>query len=147
MCTASRKMNGSTNAVPASRNQTDSGHIVKPKRKSDDSAQLDVKVRCPCGYSMANDSMIKVLFRNSYYSYKYNHAISNCPPPANPTEPVKFLLNLVLIMLNYLGYYSFMIYPSWVLCAETWIQLIVLGYTFIHRESYVKQKCYTKCST
>uniref|UniRef100_A0A0E0P0J0 SP-RING-type domain-containing protein n=1 Tax=Oryza rufipogon TaxID=4529 RepID=A0A0E0P0J0_ORYRU len=53
------KMNGSTNAVPASRNQTDSGHIVKPKRKSDDSAQLDVKVRCPCGYSMANDSMIK----------------------------------------------------------------------------------------
>lgn len=105
-------MNGSTNAVPASRNQTDSGHIVKPKRKSDDSAQLDVKVRCPCGYSMANDSMIKVLFRNSYYSYKYNHAISNCPPPANPTEPVKFLLNLVLIMLKYLGYYSFMIYPS-----------------------------------
>ncbi|KAF0889658.1 hypothetical protein E2562_030139 [Oryza meyeriana var. granulata] len=53
------KLHGSTNAVAASRNQTDSGHIVKPKRKSDDSAQSDIKVRCPCGYSMVNDSMIK----------------------------------------------------------------------------------------
>ncbi|XP_052144058.1 uncharacterized protein LOC127763410 [Oryza glaberrima] len=54
-----RKINGSTNVVPASRNQTDSGHIVKPKCKLHDSAQLDLKVYCSCGYSMANDSMIK----------------------------------------------------------------------------------------
>uniref|UniRef100_A0A0D9XN58 SP-RING-type domain-containing protein n=1 Tax=Leersia perrieri TaxID=77586 RepID=A0A0D9XN58_9ORYZ len=67
------KMHGSTNVVPASRDQTDPGYIAKPKRKSDDYAQLDVKVRCPCGYSMANDSLIKVLFRTSYYSYKYYH--------------------------------------------------------------------------
>uniref|UniRef100_J3NAL5 SP-RING-type domain-containing protein n=1 Tax=Oryza brachyantha TaxID=4533 RepID=J3NAL5_ORYBR len=54
------KMHGSTDAVATSRNQTDSGHIVKPKRKSDHSStQLDVNVCCPCGYSLPIDSMTK----------------------------------------------------------------------------------------
>ena len=51
-----------TNTISASINQIESGHSVNPKKKSDDSAQLDVKVRCPCGNSMATGSMIKVQF-------------------------------------------------------------------------------------
>jgi E3 SUMO-protein ligase PIAS1 len=33
---------------------------VKSKKKSDDSGELNVKVRCPCGNSKPIDSMIKV---------------------------------------------------------------------------------------
>jgi E3 SUMO-protein ligase PIAS1 len=54
----SRKMQEPTNTVAASRSH-ESGHSVKPKRKPGDSAQA-VKVRCPCGDSKPNDSMIKV---------------------------------------------------------------------------------------
>ncbi|XP_062201935.1 E3 SUMO-protein ligase SIZ2-like [Phragmites australis] len=54
-----RKMQDPTNTVAASRSHIESGYNVKPKKKSDDSAQLDVKVRCPCGNSIPKDPMIK----------------------------------------------------------------------------------------
>jgi E3 SUMO-protein ligase PIAS1 len=38
----------------------ESGHSVKPKKKLDNSAELNAKVRCPCGNSKPNDPMIKV---------------------------------------------------------------------------------------
>uniref|UniRef100_A0ACD6AR01 Uncharacterized protein n=1 Tax=Avena sativa TaxID=4498 RepID=A0ACD6AR01_AVESA len=50
-----RKMREPANAVSASGNQIELGLGVKP----DGSAQLDVKVRCLCGNSMATGSMIK----------------------------------------------------------------------------------------
>jgi E3 SUMO-protein ligase PIAS1 len=52
----SRKMQEATNTVTPSR----SHGSVKPKKKPE-SAQA-VKVRCPCGDSKPNDSMIKVKF-------------------------------------------------------------------------------------
>ncbi|KAL6597535.1 hypothetical protein ACP70R_046975 [Stipagrostis hirtigluma subsp. patula] len=54
-----RKMQDPTNTVAASRSHIESGHGVKPKKKPSDSVQLDMKVRCPCGNSMPNNSMIK----------------------------------------------------------------------------------------
>jgi len=56
----SRKMQDPTNTFAASKSH-ESGHSVKPKKKPGDSAQK-VKVRCPCGDSKPNDSMIKVKF-------------------------------------------------------------------------------------
>jgi E3 SUMO-protein ligase PIAS1 len=56
----SRKMQEPTNTVTPSRSHG-SGHGVKHKKKPDESAQA-VKVRCPCGDSKPNDSMIKVKF-------------------------------------------------------------------------------------
>ena len=60
LLTVSRKLHEPANSVAASRNQVDSGLSVKPKKKLNESAQVDVKVRCPCGNSMANGPMIKV---------------------------------------------------------------------------------------
>ncbi|XP_062197553.1 E3 SUMO-protein ligase SIZ2-like isoform X2 [Phragmites australis] len=54
-----RKMQDPTNTVAASRSHIESGYSAKPKKKSDNSAELDVKVRCPCGNFMPKDSMIK----------------------------------------------------------------------------------------
>ncbi|XP_066359070.1 E3 SUMO-protein ligase SIZ2-like [Miscanthus floridulus] len=54
-----RKMQDPTNTVAASKSH-ESGHSVKPKKKPGDSAQK-VKVRCPCGDSKPNDSMIKCI--------------------------------------------------------------------------------------
>ncbi|CAM0874327.1 unnamed protein product [Alopecurus aequalis] len=51
-----RQMREPANAVPASGNLIEFG---QPKWNSDGSAQLDVKVCCPCGNSMATGSMIK----------------------------------------------------------------------------------------
>jgi hypothetical protein len=50
------------NAVSASGNQIELGLGVKPVSKSDGSAQLDVKVRCLCGNSMATGPVVKVQF-------------------------------------------------------------------------------------
>ncbi|XP_047091381.1 E3 SUMO-protein ligase SIZ2-like [Lolium rigidum] len=54
-----RKMREPATAVSASGNQIELGLAVKPVSKSDGSAQLDVKVRCLCGNSMATGSMVK----------------------------------------------------------------------------------------
>ncbi|CAM0950554.1 unnamed protein product [Alopecurus aequalis] len=54
-----RKLHEPENSVATSRNQVDSGLSVKPKKKLNESAQVDVKVCCPCGNSMANVPMIK----------------------------------------------------------------------------------------
>ncbi|KAI4991509.1 hypothetical protein ZWY2020_039880 [Hordeum vulgare] len=54
-----RKLHSPANSAAASANQIDSGQSVKPKKKLNGSAQKDVKVRCPCGNSMASASMIK----------------------------------------------------------------------------------------
>ncbi|VAI16265.1 unnamed protein product [Triticum turgidum subsp. durum] len=54
-----RKLHSPANSAAGSLNQIDSGQSVKPKKKLNGSAQKDVKVRCPCGNSMANGSMIK----------------------------------------------------------------------------------------
>lgn len=59
-CLLSRKLHGPANSAAASTNKIDSGQSVKHKKKLNGSAQKDVKVRCPCGNSMANGSMIKV---------------------------------------------------------------------------------------
>ncbi|KAF8648923.1 hypothetical protein HU200_064455 [Digitaria exilis] len=53
------KMQDPTTIVAASRSHIESGHSVKPKKKLDDSAELNVKVRCPCGNSKPNDRMIE----------------------------------------------------------------------------------------
>jgi hypothetical protein len=50
------------NAVSAAGNQIELGLGVKPVSKSDGSAQLDVKVRCLCGNSMATGPVVKVQF-------------------------------------------------------------------------------------
>ena len=62
MLTTSRKMREPANAVSASGNQNELGYSVMPMKNPDDSAQLDIKVRCPCGNSMATGSMIQVQF-------------------------------------------------------------------------------------
>ncbi|KAM3293094.1 hypothetical protein ACQJBY_036585 [Aegilops geniculata] len=54
-----RKMREPANAVSASGNQNELGYSVMPMKNPDDSAQLDIKVRCPCGNSMATGSMIQ----------------------------------------------------------------------------------------
>ncbi|VAH92674.1 unnamed protein product [Triticum turgidum subsp. durum] len=54
-----RKMREPANAVSASGNQNELGYSVMPMKNPDDSAQLDIKVRCPCGSSMATGSMIQ----------------------------------------------------------------------------------------
>jgi hypothetical protein len=54
-----RKMQEPASNVAVSRSHIESGHSVKSKKKSDDSGELNVKVRCPCGNSKPNDSMIK----------------------------------------------------------------------------------------
>jgi hypothetical protein len=53
-------MQDPTNTVAVSRSH-ELGDSVTCKKKPDDSAQA-VKVRCPCGDSKPNDSMIKVKF-------------------------------------------------------------------------------------
>jgi E3 SUMO-protein ligase PIAS1 len=55
-----RKMQEPASNVAVSRSHIESGHSVKSKKKSDDSGELNVKVRCPCGNSKPIDSMIKV---------------------------------------------------------------------------------------
>uniref|UniRef100_A0ACD5Y737 Uncharacterized protein n=1 Tax=Avena sativa TaxID=4498 RepID=A0ACD5Y737_AVESA len=52
------KLHEPANPVAVSRNQVDSGLSVSPKKKLTESAQV-VKVRCPCGNSMANGPMVK----------------------------------------------------------------------------------------
>ncbi|CAN6348738.1 unnamed protein product [Urochloa humidicola] len=54
-----RKMQDPAGTVAASRSHIESGHSVKPKKKSDDSAELYAKVRCPCGNPKPDDPMIK----------------------------------------------------------------------------------------
>lgn len=54
-----RKMREPANAVSASGNQNELGYSVMPMKNTDVSAQLDIKVRCPCGNSMATGSMIQ----------------------------------------------------------------------------------------
>ncbi|XP_034604089.1 E3 SUMO-protein ligase SIZ2 isoform X1 [Setaria viridis] len=54
-----RKMQDPASTVATSRSHIESGHSVKPKKKPDNSAELNVKVRCPCGNSKPNDPMIK----------------------------------------------------------------------------------------
>ncbi|RCV36690.1 hypothetical protein SETIT_8G002400v2 [Setaria italica] len=54
-----RKMPDPASTVAASRSHIESGHSVKPKKKPDNSAELNAKVRCPCGHSKPNDPMIK----------------------------------------------------------------------------------------
>ncbi|CAL4886005.1 unnamed protein product [Urochloa decumbens] len=54
-----RKMQDPAGTIAASKSHIDSGHSVKPKKKADDSAELKVKVRCPCGNPKPNDPMIK----------------------------------------------------------------------------------------
>ncbi|CAM0152377.1 unnamed protein product [Urochloa decumbens] len=54
-----RKMQDPAGTVAASRSHIESGHSVKPKKKSDDSAELKAKVRCPCGNPKPDDPMIK----------------------------------------------------------------------------------------
>jgi E3 SUMO-protein ligase PIAS1 len=55
-----RKMQDPASTVAASRSLIESGHSVKPKKKTDNSVELNAKVRCPCGNSKPNDPMIKV---------------------------------------------------------------------------------------
>lgn len=54
-----RKLHEPANSVAAPKNQVDPGHSVKTKKKLNESAKVEVKVRCPCGNSMANGPMIK----------------------------------------------------------------------------------------
>ncbi|XP_072996559.1 E3 SUMO-protein ligase SIZ1-like isoform X1 [Typha latifolia] len=43
----------------ASKSQSALVANVKPKKEVDDSSRLDMKIRCPCGSSLSNESMIK----------------------------------------------------------------------------------------
>lgn len=57
-----RKMqvHGATDLASKFQNGSDSSNL-KPKEEIEDSFQLDMKVRCPCGSSLLTDSMIKVI--------------------------------------------------------------------------------------
>jgi len=53
-------MQDPTNTAAVSSNHIESGHSVKPKKKAGGFDQLGMKVRCPCGNCIPNNSMIKV---------------------------------------------------------------------------------------
>lgn len=54
------QVHGATDLASKFQNGSDSSNL-KPKEEIDDSFQLDMKVRCPCGSSLLTESMIKVI--------------------------------------------------------------------------------------
>eukprot|EP00268_Persea_americana_P066271 TRINITY_DN8983_c0_g1_i2.p1 TRINITY_DN8983_c0_g1~~TRINITY_DN8983_c0_g1_i2.p1 ORF type:complete len:879 (-),score=190.81 TRINITY_DN8983_c0_g1_i2:706-3342(-) len=80
-----RKMqvHGATDLASKFQNGSDSSNL-KPKEEIDDSFQLDMKVRCPCGSSLLTDSMIKC---EDPRCHVWQH-ISCVIIPERPTEGV-----------------------------------------------------------
>lgn len=58
-----RKMqvSGATELATRSQGVSEGSNVIKPKEEIEDSYQYE-KIRCPCGSTLRNDSMIKVAY-------------------------------------------------------------------------------------